>query len=311
MKKINKLASAALASILALLSGCATGTSVPDTYKAAAVTARSEIWKDINSGKAGSATVAIMDHGSVVYAEGFGMADREKSIPVDPDTRFNMGSISKMYCAAAVMLLVDDGKLKLDDPVVKHLPEFKMADERYKNITIRMLLNHTCALPGTSGANNFGHAYNPDIYKDTLAVLSRAHLMRNPGELPIYCNDGFTLAEIVVVRVSGMKFMDFVHERICKPLALRNTYLSVGDVYCEACVRSPAAAAFYEPDTAKREPLECLSVLGAGGLGTTAIDLCLFADTFSDGGKQIFSPSSLAEMKKVQPGLLGGGFRNP
>ncbi len=117
--------------------------------------ARSEIWQSIVSGRAGSATVAILDSGKFVYSEGFAMADRSQSIPVDKNTLFNIGSISKVYCATALMLLVDEGKIELDKPVITYLPEFTMADERYKRITVRMLLNHTSGLPG-GNSNSFG-----------------------------------------------------------------------------------------------------------------------------------------------------------
>ncbi len=95
----------------------------PDLYKSAIATARSEIWQAINNGQCGSATAAITVNGKVVYAEGFGMANREKSVPVDRNTLFNIGSISKMYVAAAIMLLVEDGKVSLDKPVRLYLPE--------------------------------------------------------------------------------------------------------------------------------------------------------------------------------------------
>jgi CubicO group peptidase (beta-lactamase class C family) len=132
-------------------------------YESAITTARSKIWQAINSGKCGSATTAIMVDGKVVYAEGFGMADREKSIPVDKATIFNIGSISKVYVATAIMLLVDDGRVSLDRPVTDYLPEFKMVDDRYKKITVRMLLNHVSGIPGTEGSNSFGFKYDDNI----------------------------------------------------------------------------------------------------------------------------------------------------
>jgi CubicO group peptidase (beta-lactamase class C family) len=97
----------------------------------AATVARTEMWKDINSGAIGSAAIAIMDDGKIVYSEGFGMADRERSIPVDRHTIFNIGSVSKVYVTTAIMLLVDEGRVDLDKPVTRYIPEFKMADERY------------------------------------------------------------------------------------------------------------------------------------------------------------------------------------
>jgi len=179
--------------VTTLASGAALRTQNP--YESAITTTRSEIWQAINSGKCGSATAAIMVDGKVVYAEGFGMANREKSIPVDKTTLFNIGSISKVYVATAIMLLVDDGKVSLDKPVTDYLPEFKMADDRYKKITVRMILNHVSGIPGTEGSNSFGFKYDDNVKQETINTLARAHLKHAPGAMTVYCNDGFTLAE--------------------------------------------------------------------------------------------------------------------
>ena len=201
------------------------------------------------------------------------------------------------------MLLVDDGKLALDKPVTTYLPDFKMSDERYKDITVRMLLNHTSGIPGTEFANSFGFQYNSDLFKQTLDSLSRATLKHNPGAMAVYCNDGFTLAEMIIERVSGKKFVDILSVRVFKPLGMKNTGLSVGEV------KGKTAASYYNAPDSKKEPLEVVSLIGAGGLSSTAEDLCRFADTFSGKGKQIFSASSLTELRKVQPSLFTGKLR--
>jgi len=267
-------------------------------------TARSEIWRSINSGGCGSATAAIMVDGNIVYAEGFGMADREKAIPVDTETIFNMGSISKVFDAAAIMLLVDDGRISLDKPVTEYLPEFRMADKRYRDITVRMTLNHTSGLPGTEGANTFGFAYNDNAMKETLETLAHSHLKHDPGKLYAYCNDGFSLAEMIVERVSGKKFRDFLQQRVFQPLDLKNTGVSVGEL------KGRKRAAYYDPKTGKKEPFEAISILGAGGLSCTTVDLCRFLDTFS-ANNRLFSKASLEEMKKCQPSAFHGRLRNP
>ena len=189
-----------------------------DPYQSAIITARTEAWRSINSGISGSATVAIMDQGQLVYTEGFGMADRTRSVPVDADTIFNIGSISKLFCATAVMLLVDDGLMELDNPVVEYLPEFTMADDRYRDITVRMLLDHSSGFPGSCYANMIGYQAKPDVFHDTLDNLSRTTLKHAPGEMAPYCNDGFTLAEMLVERVSGQLYRFFIGKNI--PTAL-------------------------------------------------------------------------------------------
>jgi CubicO group peptidase (beta-lactamase class C family) len=286
-----------------LLTAC--DAAAPATYEKAMAAARNGVWKDINSGKAGSASVAILENGKVVYSEGFGVADREKSTPVYRDTLFNLGSISKVYTAAAIMLLVDEGKGNLDDPVVKHLPEFIMADPRYKDITLRMTLNHSSGLPGTTASGDFGFEYNKDFFRQTLENLSRAHFKHAPGARAPYCNDGFTLAEMVVERISGQRFVEYLNARVFKPLGLKNTGVSIGE-------RPGAAqAAYYNPATGKKQPPEVVSLIGAGGLASTAEDLCRFVDAFSDNGPQIFSAASLAEMRKAQPYQSPLNLKNP
>jgi CubicO group peptidase (beta-lactamase class C family) len=293
MTRVKKFFASYLCCLLITTSAFGT-VNTNDEYKSAITVARSKIWQAINSGSGGSATVAIMVDGNIVYAEGFGMANREASIPVDQNTLFNIGSISKVYVATAIMLLVDDGLVSLDKPVINYLPEFKMADPRYKNITVRMLLNHTSGLPGTESANTFGFKFNDKVLQETINVLATAHLKHNPGAMAPYCNDGFTLAEMIVERVSGKKYIDFLKERIFTLLNLKNTDVGVGGV------NDKITAAFYDVQTGKKHPLEILSLLGAGGLSATAIDLCRFADIFSD-ANTLLKQQSLNEMKQAQP----------
>ena len=150
-----------VAAFFCMASGAAFGQSgvkkaMPDPYREAVTTARIEIWKAIASGAASNATAAIIDDGKIVYSEGFGMRDRADSIPVDAHTQFNIGSVSKVFTTSAILLLVRDGKVDLDAPVTNYLPEFVMRDARYKDITVRMLLNHTSGFPGTLMKDGFG-----------------------------------------------------------------------------------------------------------------------------------------------------------
>ena len=115
---------------------------------------------------------------------------------------YNIGSIDKMFTATAVMQLAERGKLNLDQPVVKYLPAFKMADARYKDITVRMLLNHSSGLMGSS--LNSGMLFDDTTPVDLLERLSTQRLKAAPGAYSVYCNDGFSLAGLVVEAVGGM-----------------------------------------------------------------------------------------------------------
>ena len=178
-----------------------------------------------------------------------------------------------------------------------------MADKRYKDITVRMTLNHSSGIPGTQGSNTFGFKHNGKALQETLETLSYSHLKHNPGDMAVYCNDGFSVAEMIVERVSGKKFIEFLSERVFKPLNLKNTGVSVGEI------SNKTRAAYYNPETGKMEPFEVASILGAGGLSTTASDLCRFLDTFSSQNK-LFKKTSLDEMRKEQPSKFRGKLRN-
>ena len=131
-----------------------TGTAWADqhggTYLETAATAREILWKTITSGNTNATTLAVMDRGKIVYSQGFGVVDRRTGRPIEAETRFNIGSTSKMFAAVAILLPHDEGKLSLEDPATKRLPEFTIRDPRHRDITIRVLFNHSSGLPGTT-----------------------------------------------------------------------------------------------------------------------------------------------------------------
>ena len=130
-------------------------------------------------------------------------------------TIYNVGSVSKVYVTVAVMQLVDQGKVDLDAPVTDYISEFKMADERYKDITVRMLMNHTSGIMGTTEKNDT--LLNDAVStreKDVLECLAKQRLKADPGAYSCYCNDGFDLLMIIVERVTGMDYTTYVEENI-------------------------------------------------------------------------------------------------
>jgi CubicO group peptidase (beta-lactamase class C family) len=270
-----------------------------DIYEPARDIARTMVGNDITAGKASSASVAIMAGAWVVYSEGMGLADRESGTPATAETIFNIGSCSKTFAAAALMKLVDEGKVQLDEPVTEYLPELKMKDPRYTDITVRMLLNHSSGFPGSTYANNMGYAFNPQVYEDTLANLAGSNLKTAPGQTAPYCNDGFTLAEMIVTRVTGEEdFMAAVRSLVLDPLSLDLTGPSVGQRPHDSIARS------YQAGTGKITPPETLSFIGAGGISSTAGELVRFMDSFAAGGHHILTDASIAEMMEPSPSVF-------
>ena len=205
------------------------------------------------------------------------------------DYILNIGSTSKMYVTAAVMQLADQGKVDLDAPVTDYITDFKMADERYKDITVRMLMNHTSGLMGSQYDGIFLFDEKNEEYHDTfLEKLSRQHLKAAPGEFNSYCNDGFTLLEILVERVSGMSFTEYMDKNICSPLSLENT----GSIWNMDMDRQ---APIYINGNVKMGH-EYGQAIGAGSVVSTAEDVCNFGSAFFTGNNVLLSEESKKEM---------------
>ena len=192
MKQIGSLLTAgALAlSLVTLPAGAAEAApALEETAQAAAQAA-------LTAGGAQSIQYALWQDGEIILTGHAGNYSRTENRALTDDILYGVGSVSKTYTAAAVLKLVDEGKVELDAPVTAYLPDFTMADGRYTDITVRMLLNHSSGLPGSTIANGF-LLNDPDtLAADTLLEeLSSQTLKADPGAFSVYCNDGFTLAE--------------------------------------------------------------------------------------------------------------------
>ena len=218
--------------------------------------------------------------------------DKEVQSDAQQDTVYGIGSVSKMYVTTAVMQLVEEGKIDLDHPITDYLPEFQMADERHKNITVRMLLNHSSGLMGSTFSNNILYEDNDQRAHDTLLEkLKNQRLKADPGQYGTYCNDGFILAELVVERVSGESFTDYLREHIWKPLGMKQSGTSID------LMNSGSQVPTYFNKSILYATEYC-NVFGTGGLLSTAEEVCKFGQTFMRDNNGLLSNQSLAEMKK-------------
>ncbi len=168
--------------------------------------------------------VGIDRAGEPRFTRAYGSANLEFDIPITPATIFEAGSVSKQFTAAATVLLALDGKLRLEDDVRKYVPELPRYD---RTITIRHLLNHT------SGLRDWGEIVDLEGWprgtraftqEDVLHVIQRQRVLNYPvGDRYAYTNSGYNLLAIIVTRVSGMSFPDFVHDRIFAPLGMAHS----------------------------------------------------------------------------------------
>lgn len=273
----------------------AASDNIAQGYEATIKAAREAVAKQLDSGIPSSATAAVMVDGKIVYAEGFGLRDRSQSLPVDTQTQFNMGSISKIFTAASILVLAQEGLLSLDKPVTDYLPDFSMNDARYKDITVRMLINHTSGFQGTNAKDGFTSVKNRNYVAETLERLKTGSLMNDPGQISVYCNDGFTVAEAVIECVSGKSFAEFLQEKVFDRLGFENT----SAYYREG---NQNIARVYGGDGLVPLPVEYVNILGSGGLSSTAIDLCRFGEILQS--EAVLNQAMLDEYTKAQYGPL-------
>ncbi|HEY6136717.1 MAG TPA: serine hydrolase domain-containing protein [Thermoanaerobaculia bacterium] len=185
-----------------------------------------DIWK--SSGTPGI-SVAVAVKGEIVYAEGAGMAELENQVPATPQTVWNIGSVSKVITAVAVMQLVERGQVSLDDPIQKYVPEFPVKPEG--TITIRHLLTHTSGIrhyergdfPGTPDNENT----RPSTWIEGLKIFAGDPLQFAPGTRYLYSSYAVNLLQGVVERASGQPFEQYLAENIWRPAGMAATTFDV------------------------------------------------------------------------------------
>ena len=229
---------------------------------------------------------AFMQNGKIVCADAIGVIDKIKNQPITTDCTFNVCSISKIYCTVCVMQLVDEGLIQLEDKVADILPEFTMKDARYKDITVRMCLDHSSGLPGTQWKHfSVSTTSKFDYYSEVLNYLSNSTLKADSGTYSTYCNDGFTLAEMVVSKVRNMPYEDVLKKYITEKIGANSTNTTY-------TINSD-----YPLVSEGKKPKEYFPIQGAGGITTSMIDLCKFGQLFLE-PNSIISEKSKALMAK-------------
>jgi CubicO group peptidase (beta-lactamase class C family) len=217
--------------------------------------------------------------GQPVVRAAYGTADLEHDVPITLDTIFEVGSVSKQFTAAAVLLLARDGKLSLDDKVRKHIPE--MPDVA-ADITIRQMLNHTAGLRdwgNLAAIAGWPRTTRVHTHAHVLDIVSRQRMLNfEPGTRWSYSNTGYNLAAILVSRVSAMSFADFTRARIFEPLGMKDT--SWRDDHTRIVKRRAIAYGEQKAVFSTLMPFE--NVHGNGGLLTTVGDLLKWNANFAN-----------------------------
>jgi CubicO group peptidase (beta-lactamase class C family) len=265
--------------ILAVLCAFAGGTSAQKLTAPADARSRIDhVFTQFNRTNSPGCAVGVALDGATVASLAYGMADLEHDVPLRPDSIFEPGSVTKQFTAAAVLLLAQQGKLSLDDPARKYLPELP---DYGTPLTIRHLLNHTSGLrdwgsvEAIAGWPRTTRAYT---HADVLDILSRQKSLNYPpGAEYSYTNSGYNLAAILVGRVAGKPLAEFTRENLFLPLGMTST--SWRDDF-RRVVKGRAIAYSQSGDTVRQlMPFE--NVHGNGGLLTTVGDLLRWNQNFT------------------------------
>ena len=182
-----------------------------------------------SSGTPGLA-VGVWKDGKVVYARGFGVLALGGGRAVTPQTVFHMASISKTFVAMGVLQLMEQGKVKLDDPVTKYVPYFQLKDPRYKVITVRQVLSHTAGMPDVTDYLWYKPEYDDKALERYIRGLKDSTLIAAPGEKWQYSNIGFELLADLIATVSGEPFEVYVQRHILTPAGMRHSTFLMTDV---------------------------------------------------------------------------------
>lgn len=254
-------------------------------------------------------SIAVVRNGKVVLAKGHGLASVEQSVPATPETKYQIASTTKPFTAMAIMMLVEGGKVSLDEKAARYLPQLPA---KYSEVTLRQLLTQT------SGVNRDLRTDNTDDFtvEEFWKRLATAPASFPPGERWEYSNTGYILLGMIIESLTGKAYSTFLSERIFRPLGMKNT------TYLEPPGKSNNRAIGYDwMEDAFRPSPYFSGGFSAGGLLSTVSDMAKWDAALNTEKlmkqktlKQMFMPAKLSDGKLVsfdfrgEPSSYGFGW---
>ena len=231
------------------------------------------LFADFSKPEAPGAAVVVAMGDSIMFARGYGLADIEHGAPVTPSTSFRLASVTKQFTAAAILMLVEEGKLALDDRLGDVLPE---VPAYARDVRVRQLLAHTSGVPDYEPI--LGGEDGPQVKdRDVLALLHNAHkLYFAPGTSWRYSNSGYALLALIVERVTGERFADYLRQRILDRAGMPTAVAhedGVDTVAHRAYGYSHNESGWHRTDQSRTS-----AVLGDGGIYASAEELAHWSD---------------------------------
>lgn len=247
---------------------------------------------------------AIAHQGQLVLNRAYGYADLERSVPMQPSHVFRIASHSKTFTSTAVMMLAEEGKLRIDDPVADYVPWLQdHRDSRWKHVTLRQLLSHGAGVIRDGLDTSYWYLGRPFPEKDRFIreMQDSALILDNNTQMK-YTNYGYTLLGLVIEAVTGESYNEFVLGHIIRPLGLTHTFPEYRPSLGEP---DPAqlVTGYTGREQKRRLPIEHIStefMSPATGFCSTAADLCTYFTAQMTGSEQLLSDESKKEMQRAQ-----------
>ncbi len=246
-------------------------------------------------------SLAVVHRGEIIAARGYGFANVELGVPATPETVYQIGSLTKQFTSVAVMLLVEEGKIRLDEPVTRCLESLP---EAWAGVTARHLLNHTSGIVNFTSHADFARMQHfPTERAQVVALVADEPLQFPSGSHYAYSNTGYYLLGHVIEAVSGQTYADFLRDRVFWPLGMVDT--RVGD--WEAVIPRRAAGYRWNGDGWQNAEYFSLTwAFSAGAVVSTALDMALWNIAQNKGE---FLPKAMWE-EMWMPATLSSGIKS-
>jgi CubicO group peptidase (beta-lactamase class C family) len=252
------------------------------------------------------ATVIVTRDGKTIFRKAYGVADVETGRPMRPDDVMRLASVTKQFTATAIMLLVEDGKLRLDEDFTVYLPDYPKPAQ---TITVDQLLTHTSGIPGYTELPGFGIAVGMDVTPaQMIERFNRLPLQFAPGTQIRYNNSAYFLLGAIIERVSGKSYADFMAERVFEPLGMRDTAYEGRERHGKTRVQGHRQIAREgRPAFAPALPISMTQPYSAGALVSTVDDLARWDAAIASG--RLLKPESWRLLHTAIPLQTGNAGR--
>jgi CubicO group peptidase (beta-lactamase class C family) len=235
-------------------------------------------------------SVGVAKGGEVLVAKGYGYAEMENDVEATEHTVYRIGSVSKQFTSVAIMMLVEQGKLRLDDEMTKFFPDYPTHG---LTVTVDRLLNHTSGIKGYTEMESFWSEARLDLsHEEMIELFSSVPFEFEPGEKYQYNNSAYYLLGLIIEKVSGREYAEFLEDNVFEPLGLRETHY----LYNAPIVKNRAEG--YEVDEGaivNDEPLSMRLPYAAGSLGSSVMDLLAWQKALED--HKLLSKESYEKMR--------------